>query len=481
MSRDKQNPYDTRNIIPTKRTKLGDGYTKYTADSAPDSAGDGTPVDEWTGVHVTFYADAASYDGMYIRVIPWRWYGQSEQGMSAAVPIGRWVADQMIEVALDPAMITGARGAHYVWDTRDCESMFWQIEGYYDADGFTALRPDWLVIQPYGLLIDTVVSAASGVSGGGGSGDAEATHGAAVIATGPQVMDEAKDYDGGVLPNAVAEGDAVRAAASLRGIRYVMLTAKDGVGTPQVAHDAVINAANGGTQGLMAMAEAKAFDLATLPNPVAEGDAARTATTLAGIPYAFLTNATGSATPIAKEGATLLNTDGDTHGMSVMGRGVNVLPAAVDHLDGVSIATDLRGRTMLSSNQLASESDRNEEINPLDTRDTPDILADGVSVAALATVDFYVPLSHMKGFSIHWEPNDAHFTLKVYATDEDNGTALAACNYIDVTNDWFGAATFTADAFLLFDTEMCAYAIHIEVVRADEGAATHELFVRRNF
>jgi len=294
-------------------------------------------------------------------------------------------------------------------------------------------------------------------------------------------VEEAKDYDGVALPNVVAEGDAVRSAASLYGVKYAMLIAEDGVGTPQVAHDAAISAANGGTIGLMEMDEAKDFDLEALPNAVAEGDAVRAASTLSGVRYTFLVNEDGSATPVAKEGVTLLNAAADVHGLLGMGRGIDVLPVAVDNLDGSVIATDLYGRTMLASHQLASESDRDEEINPLDTRDVPSILADGAEVAGGATVDFYVPLSHMKGFSIQWEPNDEHFTLKVYATDEDNGTALAACNYVDVTNDWFGAATFIADCFLLFDTEMCAYGIHIEVVRADEGAETHELFVRRNY
>jgi len=359
--------------------------------------------------------------------------------------------------------------------------MVWQITGFYDAEGVIATRPDWIVIQPYGLDSIPTIAAASGVSGGGGGGETLATHDVAVIATGPQTMDEAKRFDGTALPNAVIEGDAVRSAATISGVRYAFLVDKDGSDTPIIAHDAAISAGNGGTIGLMEMDEAKDFDLEALPNPVAEGDGVRAASTLAGVRYTFLVNEDGSGTPVVKEDAVLTNVAGDTHGLLGAGRALSILPTAVANLDGSIIATDLYGRTMGAAFQLASESDRIEEINPLDTRDVPSILADGASVAGGATVDFYVPLSHMKGFSIQWEPNDEHFTLKVYATDEDNGTALSACNYVDVTNSWFGSATFTADAFLLFDTEMCAYGIHIEVVRADEGPATHELFVRRNY
>jgi len=613
MIRGKSNLYDNRKLIPTKETKLGDGYYAYNTTDAPADGGDGTPVDQFEGVHVTFYADATTYTGMYARIIPWRWFGEAREGMSAAVPKGRWIADQAVEVALDPALITGVRGSHYVWDTRDCESMYWQIQGFYNADGLTTSYPDWTVIQPYGLTGETVIAALSGVSGGN-SGDTGtlATHDSPVIAEGPQVMAEAKAFDGVVLPSDVAEGDAIRASATLYGVGYTFLTNQDGSDTPVVLHDAAILAANGGTAGLMSMREAKNFDGVALPNPVAEADAGRPAATLHGVGYAFLSaadgsgspiiahdtailaanggtvgvmqareaknfdgvalpnpvaendagrpaatlhgvgyafltnpdgsdtpiilhdtailaanggtagvmqaneakdydgvalpnavaegdgarpavtlqgvrynflvNEDGSGSPVATDGEVVTNVAGNVTGLLGMGRAISVLPTAVTALDASTLKTDLYGRMMLSSNQLASTSDRGEEINPLDTRDVPSILADGATVAENITTDFYVPMSHMKGLSIQWEPSDANFVLKVYSTNEDNGTALAACNYVDVTNAWFGAATFIADTFLLFDTEMCEYGIHIEVVRADSvGDGTHELFVRRNF
>ena len=613
MIRGKSNLYDNRKLIPTKETKLGDGYYAYNTTDAPADGGDGTPVDQFEGVHVTFYADATTYTGMYARIIPWRWFGEAREGMSAAVPKGRWIADHAVEVALDPALITGVRGSHYVWDTRDCESMYWQIQGFYNADGLTTSYPDWTVIQPYGLTGETVIAALSGVSGGN-SGDTGtlATHDSPVIAEGPQVMAEAKAFDGVVLPSDVAEGDAIRASATLYGVGYTFLTNQDGSDTPVVLHDAAILAANGGTAGLMSMREAKNFDGVALPNPVAEADAGRPAATLHGVGYAFLSaadgsgspiiahdtailaanggtvgvmqareaknfdgvalpnpvaendagrpaatlhgvgyafltnpdgsdtpiilhdtailaanggtagvmqaneakdydgvalpnavaegdgarpavtlqgvrynflvNEDGSGSPVATDGEVVTNVAGNVTGLLGMGRAISVLPTAVTALDASAFKTDLYGRMMLSSNQLASTSDRGEEINPLDTRDVPSILADGATVAENITTDFYVPMSHMKGLSIQWEPSDDNFVLKVYSTNEDNGTALAACNYVDVTNAWFGAASFTADAFLLFDTEMCEYGIHIEVVRADSvGDGTHELFVRRNF
>lgn len=78
-----------------------------------------------------------------------------------------------------------------------------------------------------------------------------AAHDAAVAGNPVLVGLEAKDFDGAALPNAVsAEGDAVRAAASLSGIQYVMAVNEDGsaVGTLNVNSHAVTNAGTFATQ-----------------------------------------------------------------------------------------------------------------------------------------------------------------------------------------------------------------------------------------
>ena len=57
---------------------------------------------------------------------------------------------------------------------------------------------------------------------------ADAVHGNAVIATGPQITLEAKDQDGLAFPNTVTEGQAIRAAGSMSGVLYVMPVNEDG-------------------------------------------------------------------------------------------------------------------------------------------------------------------------------------------------------------------------------------------------------------
>jgi len=56
----------------------------------------------------------------------------------------------------------------------------------------------------------------------------DAVHGDAVIATGPQLQGEAKDIDGGALPNVVTEGESVRLATTLSGALLVTIVPEAG-------------------------------------------------------------------------------------------------------------------------------------------------------------------------------------------------------------------------------------------------------------
>lgn len=69
--------------------------------------------------------------------------------------------------------------------------------------------------------------------------DWDATHDSAVSSDGPQVLVEAKDQDGSAFASPVAEGDAVRPAASLYGVQYIMPVSEDGAQSP---YDSVNNA-----------------------------------------------------------------------------------------------------------------------------------------------------------------------------------------------------------------------------------------------
>jgi len=125
-------------------------------------------------------------------------------------------------------------------------------------------------------------------------------HDAPVSTTKPVLVgDEATNFDGSALPNAVgAEGDLVRTKSSLSGVRMFMPVSEDGSSTPLADHDAAIGTGIGESTVIQGL-ESKNFDGSALPNVVGtEGDAVRMAGSLTGITYAMLTGENGSSTPI---------------------------------------------------------------------------------------------------------------------------------------------------------------------------------------
>lgn len=136
---------------------------------------------------------------------------------------------------------------------------------------------------------------------GGVAEDLTHIHDVAIGVSGGQSLLEAKSFDGSALPNVVtAEGDAVRQAASLTGITYIMPVSEDGSETPLVAESAAISAANGGTIGLMSMAETRSSQATVLTN----GDAGRLVTNLskelvnAGYDWATQSNRVTESDPV---------------------------------------------------------------------------------------------------------------------------------------------------------------------------------------
>lgn len=97
----------------------------------------------------------------------------------------------------------------------------------------------------YGKIMDGTIDGTNKLvvgSGGALEAQGDAAHDAAVAGNPVLVGYEAKDQDGAALPNAVsAEGDVVRAAASLSGVQYVMPVTEDGSAV------ATVNAAQSGT------------------------------------------------------------------------------------------------------------------------------------------------------------------------------------------------------------------------------------------
>ncbi len=198
------------------------------------------------------------------------------------------------------------------------------------------------------------------------SSSSDATHDSAVIATGPQVMAEAKTFDGSDLPNAVAEGDAVRNAGTLRGVQYTMPVNQTGSASPVVSHDTAI-AGGKGNAIMMAGAEAKALDGSVLPNAVAEGDGVRIAASLQGVQFTTLVNDNGAASPIADHDEAI----GSGNGTAVVIQGAEAkdfdggaLPNNVAQGDAIRLAASEYG---VQYTMLTSELGDSSPIIPHDT------------------------------------------------------------------------------------------------------------------
>ena len=90
-----------------------------------------------------------------------------------------------------------------------------------------------LQVDNVGLAVESGGNLADSAASLGIVDDWDATQDSPISADGPQIMAEAKDFDGAALPNTVAEGDAVRPAVSLSGVGFAMLVSKDGSQSPQ--------------------------------------------------------------------------------------------------------------------------------------------------------------------------------------------------------------------------------------------------------
>lgn len=121
---------------------------------------------------------------------------------------------------------------------------------------------------------------------------------------------------------------------------------------------------------------------------------------------------------------------------------------------------------------------RIEEIDPLSEHYLAATLAD-VTNGADATYYYYVDMASYREFGLQLALDCAGGTVTatVEATCQDDGTAPAACTYIDVTNAWFGVASLVAAAgaasaiWLERDTAGATKYIRVKIV-ANTGGNT---------
>lgn len=276
---------------------------------------------------------------------------------------------------------------------------------------------------------------------------AAADGGTAVIMAGA----EAKTIDGAALPNGVAEGDAVRAAASTAGIGYTNIATANGHNTAVQAVDTEIDIDGGDNAVVMVGAEAETYNGAAMTEIAdTDGDSTRVKASHYGVQYTMPTTQNGGATAIVPDETTPSDAAGGLANLmaGVVARATQA--AAVGETEAVHLVSNLFRELITAAYDWMNQADRNEEIDPLDTRDVGDSWAITGATNA-APYYYYIPMQHFRDLTLHWlsnTPNGGVNTLTVGVSNQDDGTAPATCTYQDVTNQWFGAAWFTGIAYL---------------------------------
>lgn len=189
--------------------------------------------------------------------------------------------------------------------------------------------------------------------------------------------------------------------------------------------------------------------------------------------------------PVARDGEPALHA-----GPQMMGEAVSVQPAAETATYAARLITDLYHGLITAAYIYATQADRTEEDDPIDTRDVGDILADDLDLPQATTHNYYLSGEHYAGGSFHFLPDpdgappapDGNTQLRIYAADRDDGTAPNALEYVDKTLAWFGAAVITTEQLLRFPTDVFIYYWHFEVLRPGAvGTEDYTLIARRAY
>lgn len=271
------------------------------------------------------------------------------------------------------------------------------------------------------------------------------------------------DFDGAAFPSPVTGDDKVAMPRATEfGVPYAMLVNEDGSATPLIAHDTAIGTGLG-DEGMMQVLEAKDFDGSALPNAVVEGDAVRTAASLAGVTYNTMVSPDGSETPIVADDDAISAANGGTLGLMFMGQARDAQRTAVAQDDGVRPAFSLYGESILRSHTYASQSDRGEEVDPLDEHYVEEELIDDTNLGAATN---YYPsssgraLGNFNNVSIHGVTSGGvTFTVEGKIDDSTDWVDITPAGY-RLDDNTTGNASFVDQTFM-FDFDN----LHVRTVR----------------
>ena len=215
----------------------------------------------------------------------------------------------------------------------------------------------------------------------------------------------------------------------------------------------------------------------------ANGDAVSafaTATTLTvtGLPFTFAATDIVSIRQVPNAGGeniqdTLFT---DVADFSVSGTTITVANAAFVATD-VFIVGFTNG---IRSYDSSTDSKKGFEVSPIWNQHVEETIVD-VTNETDGTNNYFVDMDGYNSLNLQLviSGGSGTMTVTIEASAQDDGTAAASVTYVDVTNDVFGSASFTASTFLLDDQKVLGGAkfVKIKTVSSTGGANDADITV----
>lgn len=162
-----------------------------------------------------------------------------------------------------------------------------------------------------------------------------------------------------------------------------------------------------------------------------------------------------------------------TDGVRLIGSARTSQEAAVANGDNARLVCNEHGELVLAGYTWATNSIRVEEIDPLSEKYVTETLIDFTNKAN-GTYYYYVDMHGYRMLGLQWDLTGT-ITITAEATIQDDGTTPASCLYTDVSNDWYGAASWSADDFITDSNRVAGQAKYVRVKVVCGGGGTDDL------
>ena len=423
--------------------------------NATGNNANGVDVTKWHSVTVTHTAQDYSqvgWTGCSVTFIPWRYYKPITPQASATPPAvnippqGAWIADNEETIAIDA--VTLGITQQKVYSTLNCDRMFFQITSVLSTAeeeaviaGAEVMRQSVFGVTPRqdDGYSPTVVGAA-GAAGSGGGGTVtipDPINNNTIQLAGNAIDLQAGNVAAGTQRVTIATDDVNLAAINTNIADIEVDTGNIASDTANILIDTGTIVTNTGT---------------------------------------IVTNTGNTATSVGimDDWDAVHDAVAGADGVRLEGYASDSQVAAVSaNADDVRLALSKHGEVYEANHTYATQSNRTEEIDPANQWYEFSTLV-AVTNGTDATNYYYIPMAAYTRLDMQLvlSGGSGTVTVTVEGSIQADGTAPASLAYIDVTNQAYGSASFTASIMLVDNGwffEAMNY-VRVKVVAATGGA-----------